>query len=113
MDNRDYLQVLLQKWIILFSCEFGMDTKLTSKKACQPYILDFKLKMRLEESPYWKKKINYFFIFSCAGFSLMRGFSLSRSAWASCCSDLPSCGAEALGLQSLQHVDPGVAAPRL
>ena len=21
MDNRDYLQVLLQKWIILFSCE--------------------------------------------------------------------------------------------
>lgn len=55
MDNRDYLQVLLQKWIILFSCEFGMDTKLTSKKACQPYILDFKLKMRLEESPYWKK----------------------------------------------------------
>ena len=107
------MQVLLQKWIILFSCEFGMDTKLTSKKACRPYILDFKLKMRLEESPYLKKKIIYFFIFSCAGFSLMRGFSLSRSAWASCGSDLPSCGAEALGLQSLQHVDPGVAAPRL
>lgn len=57
MDNRDYLQVLLQMWIILFSCEFGMDTKLTSKKACQPYILDFKLKMRLEVSLLEKKLI--------------------------------------------------------